>query len=80
MRCSNLIKNLLVIALAASAIPAAASAKPNGYPGENARFKSSDPAVIEQQKADRQKRIERRKQRRQERQRARQERRDSRSN
>ncbi|EEE37599.1 hypothetical protein RKLH11_1435 [Rhodobacteraceae bacterium KLH11] len=60
-------------------MPAVADAKPNSYPGENSRFKSSDPEAIAQQKAERAKRIELRKQRREERRRKRLERRNNRS-
>ncbi len=77
MRFSDLIKTLLVVA--ATAAPVAVAAKPNSYPGENSRFKSSDPAVIAQQKAERQRRIELRKQKREERRRERLNRRNTRS-
>ncbi len=77
---SDLTKTLLLVALTATTAPAAAIAKPNSYPGENSKFKSTDPAVIAQQKAERERRIELRKQRREERRRERQERRNNRSN
>ncbi len=60
-------KTLLLVALTATALPAAAIAKPNSYPGENSKFKSSDPAVIAQQKAEQKQRFEERKKRREER-------------
>ena len=63
----NTTKTLLLVVLTATALPVAAIAKPNSYPGENSKFKSNDPAVIAQQTADREKRIEERKKRREER-------------
>ena len=59
-------KALLVLTLLATAAPIVAEAKPNSYPGENSKYKSSDPEVIAQQKAERAKRIEARKKRREE--------------
>lgn len=79
MRASDLTKTFLLVALTATALPATAIAKPNSFPGENSRFKSSDPAVIAQQKAERQRRIELRKQKREERRRERLNRRNNRS-
>ena len=80
MRVSDLTKTLLLVALTATALPATAIAKPNSYPGENSKFKSSDPAVIAQQKAERQRKIELRKQRREERRQERLNRKNNRSN
>ncbi|WP_170572271.1 hypothetical protein [Ruegeria atlantica] len=60
-------KTLLVLVLLATALPTESAAKPNGYPGENSKFNSSDPAVVAKQKAEREKRIELRKKRREER-------------
>ncbi len=80
MRISDLTKTLLLVAVTATTLPAAAIAKPNSYPGENSKFNSTDPAVIAQQKAERQRRIELRKQKREERRRERQNRKNNRSN
>ena len=80
MRVSDLTKTLLLVALTATVLPATAIAKPNSYPGENSKFKSSDPAVIAQQKAERQRKIELRKQRREDRRRERLNRKNNRSN
>ncbi len=79
MRLSVLTKILLVLAATALAADTAL-AKPNSYPGENSRFKSSDPAVIVQHKAERQKRIDERKERREQRQQERLNRKNNRSN
>ncbi|WP_420586793.1 hypothetical protein [Ruegeria sp.] len=66
MAFTNSTKILLLVALTATTLPAAGIAKPNSYPGENSKFKSNDPAVIAQQRAEQQKRIEDRKKRREE--------------
>ncbi len=79
MRFFDLIKILLVVAASATAADMA-FAKPNSYPGENSRFKSSEPAVIAQQKAERQQRIEERKERREQRRQERLNRKNNRSN
>ncbi|WP_419739880.1 hypothetical protein [Ruegeria sp.] len=79
MRFFNFTKILLVVAASATAANTA-SAKPNSYPGENSRFKSSDPAVIAQQKAERQQRIDKRKERRERRRQERLNRKNNRSN
>ncbi len=79
MRFFDLTKILLVVAASATAADMA-FAKPNSYPGENSRFKSSDPAVIAQQKAERQQRIEERKARREQRRQERLNRKNNRSN
>jgi len=60
-------KVLLLITLTATTLPIMSIAKPNSYPGENSKFKSTDPAVIARQKAERQQRIEDRKKRREQR-------------
>ena len=73
-------KTLLLVAAAAAALPLAAIAKPNSYPGENSRFKSSDPAVIAQQKAEQQQRFEERKKHREQKRIERQNRKKNRSN
>ncbi len=79
MRFSDLTKTLLIVAATATAADMA-FAKPNSYPGENSRFKSSDPTVIAQQKAERQQRIEERKARREQRRQERLNRKNNRSN
>ncbi|MBO9435399.1 hypothetical protein J7394_14370 [Ruegeria sp. R13_0] len=79
MRFSDLTKALLIVAATATAANTA-FAKPNSYPGENSRFKSSDPAVIAQQKAERQKRVDERKARREQRRQERLNRKNNRSN
>ncbi|WP_050602129.1 hypothetical protein [Ruegeria sp. 6PALISEP08] len=76
----TLIQSLIVLALLTGTTPDAAMAKPNSYPGENSKFKSSDPAVIAQQKAEQGRRRELRKEKKEERRRERLERRSNRSN
>ena len=75
----DLTKILLFVVASATAADKAL-AKPNSYPGENSRFKSSDPAVIAQQKAERQQRIDERKERREQRRQERLNRKRNRSN
>lgn len=73
-------QSMLLLALLASWIPATSVAKPNSYPGENSKFKASDPEVEARRKAQKQKRIEQRKQRREERRLRRLNRQNNRSN
>lgn len=80
MRLKNTTKSLIVLAILATALPVVSVAKPNSYPGENSKFKSTDPAVIAQQKAERQRKIELRKQRREQKRQERLLKRNSRSN
>ncbi len=79
MRFFDFTKILLVV-VASSTAADTALAKPNSYPGENSRFKSSDPAVIAQQRAERQQRIDERKERREQRRQERLKRKNNRSN
>ncbi|WP_037309865.1 hypothetical protein [Ruegeria halocynthiae] len=80
MTLSDLAKALMLLSLLAIAAPTAAVAKPNSYPGENSKFKTTDPVEIAKQKAERAKRIELRKERRKQRRLERLKRKNNRSN
>lgn len=67
MSLASITKALMLLSVLAITAPTAAVAKPNSFPGENSKFKTTDPVEIAKQKAERAKRIEQRKERRKQR-------------